>query len=187
MWKPISVLVILIAFFVGGYMQNSVSEKKPERNENNQLELEIWTDRGKDALLYSQGETMEFYLRTNQPCYVQLLYSLADGRKTVLVDNLKINLESVNQSLSVNDLLGLDFVCSSPFGTERMIALSRNRPFDKLETFEENGYLFIVNGKLNQLRNTVQGTKGSKQSKQNDQALKQAEAKLMITTVQYAS
>ena len=78
-------------------------------------------------------------------------------------------------------------MCSSPFGTEGMIALSRNRPFDKLETFEENGYLFIVNGKLNQLRDTVQGTKGSKQSKQNDQALKQAEAKLMITTVQYAS
>ena len=129
---------------------------------------------------------MEFYLRTNQPCYVQLLYNLADGRKTVLVDNLKINLESVNQSLSVNDLLGLDFVCSSPFGTEEMIALSRNRPFDKLETFEENGYLFIVNGKLNHLRDTVQGTKGSKQSKQNDQALKQAEAKLMITTVQFA-
>lgn len=95
---------------------------------------------------------MEFYLRTNQPCYVRLLFSLADGRKTVLVDNLKINLESVNQPLSVNDLLGLDFVCSSPFGTEGMIALSRNRPFDKLETFEENGYLFIVNGKLNQLR-----------------------------------
>ena len=186
MWKPISVLVILIAFFVGGYMQNSVSEKKPERNENNQLELEIWTDRGKDALLYSQGEIMEFYLRTNEPCYVQLIYSLADGRKTVLVDNLKINLESVNQSLSVNDLLGLDFVCSSPFGTEGMIALSCNQPFDKLETFEENGYLFIVNGKLNHLRDTVQGTKGSKQRKQNDQALKQAEAKLMITTVRSA-
>ena len=65
MWKPISVLVMLIAFFVGGCMQNSVSEKKPERNENNQLELEIWTDRGKDALLYSQGEIIEFYLRTN--------------------------------------------------------------------------------------------------------------------------
>ena len=46
--------------------------------------------------------------------------------------------------------------------------------------------LFIVNGKLNHLRDTVQGTKGSKQSKQNDQALKQAEAKLMITTVQFA-
>jgi len=46
--------------------------------------------------------------------------------------------------------------------------------------------LFIVNGKLNQLKDTVQGTKGSKQSKQNDQALKQAEAKLMITTVQPA-
>ena len=129
---------------------------------------------------------MEFYLRTNQPCYVQLLYSLADGRKTVLVDNLKINLENVNQSLSVNDLLGLDFVCSSPFGTEGMIALSRNQSFDKLETFEENGYLFIVNGKLNHLRDTVQGIKGSKQSKQNDQALKQAEAKLMITTVRSA-
>ena len=51
---------------------------------------------------------------------------------------------------------------------------------------ENRNDLFIVNGKLNQLKDTVQGTKGSKQSKQNDQALKQAEAKLMITTVQPA-
>ena len=28
MWKPISVLVMLIAFFVGGCMQNPVSDKE---------------------------------------------------------------------------------------------------------------------------------------------------------------
>ena len=138
---------------------------------------------------YRFGQTVAkmccYTAKERQWSFIYELTSLVtSASSTVLVDNLKINLESVNQSLSVNDLLGLDFVCSSPFGNEGMIALSRNQPFDKLETFEENGYLFIVNGKLNHLRDTVQGTKGSKQSKQNDQALKQAEAKLMITTVQ---
>ena len=141
---------------------------------------------------YRFGQTVAkmccYTAKERQWSFIYELTSLVtSASSTVLVDNLKINLESVNQSLSVNDLLGLDFVCSSPFRNERMIVLSRNRPFDKLETFEENDYLFLVNGKLNQLKDTVQGTKGSKQSKQNDQALKQAEAKLMITTVQYAS
>ncbi len=140
---------------------------------------------------YRFGQTVAkmccYTAKERQWSFIYELTSLVtSASSTVLVDNLKINLESVNQSLSVNDLLGLDFVCSSPFGTEGMIALSRNQPFDKLETFEENDYLFLVNGKLNQLKDTVQGTKGSKQSKQNDQALKQAEAKLMITTVQSA-
>jgi len=60
--------------------------------DSDQFQLEVWTDRGQDAILYGQGELMEIYLRSNRPCYVRLIYILADGQKTLLLDNLPINI-----------------------------------------------------------------------------------------------
>ncbi|MDP6599595.1 MAG: hypothetical protein QGI86_27645 [Candidatus Poribacteria bacterium] len=153
--------------------------------ESNQLRLEVWTDRGKDALLYSQGELMTVYLRSNQPCHVRLLYILANGQKTLLVDNLKINAESINQALVINELLDIDFECSSPFGAEMLIAVGRNRPFDGLESREQNGYLFIEVDDPSQLASLTRGTRGFKRRKREDPTIEQTEAKLIITTVPF--
>ena len=153
--------------------------------ESNQLRLEVWTDRGKNALLYSQGELMTVYLRSNQPCHVRLLYILANGQKTVLVDNLKINAESINKAVVINNLLDIDFECSSPFGAEMLIAVGRNRPFDRLESKEENGYFYIEVDDPSQLASLTRGTKGFKRRKRKDQSVEQTEEKLIITTVPF--
>ena len=153
--------------------------------DSGQLKLEVWTDRGKNALLYSQGELMKVYLRTNRPCYVRLLYILADGQKTLLVDNLQINLESINRPLLVNDLLEIDFECTSPFGAEMIIGVARNYPFDTIETTERDGYIFIDTDNPKHLANITRGTKGFKRRKRNDESIQQTETKLILTTVAF--
>ena len=149
------------------------------------LKLEVWTDRGKNALLYSQGELMKIYLRTNRPCYVRLLYILANGQKTLLVDNLQINPESINRPLLVNDLLEIDFECTSPFGAEMIIGVARNYPFDTIETTERDGYIFIDTDNPKHLANITRGTKGFKRRKRNDESIQQTETKLILTTVAF--
>ena len=153
--------------------------------DSGQLKLEVWTDRGKNALLYSQGELMKIYLRTNRPCYVRLLYILANGQKTILVDNLQINLESINRPLLVNDLLEIDFECTSPFGAEMIIGVARNYPFDTIETTEKDGYIFIDTDNPKHLANITRGTKGFKRRKRNDESIQQTETKLILTTVAF--
>ena len=153
--------------------------------DSGQLKLEVWTDRGKNALLYSQGELMKIYLRTNRPCYVRLLYILANGQKTLLVDNLQINLESINRPLLVNDLLEIDFECTSPFGAEMIIGVARNYPFDTIETTERDGYIFIDTDNPKHLANITRGTKGFKKRKRNNESIQQTETKLILTTVAF--
>ena len=153
--------------------------------DSGQLKLEVWTDRGKNALLYSQGELMKIYLRTNRPCYVRLLYILANGQKTLLVDNLQINPESINRPLLVNDLLEIDFECTSPFGAEMIIGVARNYPFDTIETTEKDGYIFIDTDNPKHLANITRGTKGFKRRKRNDESIQQTETKLILTTVAF--
>ena len=153
--------------------------------DSGQLKLEVWTDRGQNALLYSQGELMKVYLRTNRSCYVRLLYILANGQKTLLVDNLQINLESVNRPLLVNDLLEIDFECTSPFGAEMIIGVARNYPFDTIETTERDGYIFIDTDNPKHLANITRGTKGFKRRKRNDESIQQTETKLILTTVAF--
>ena len=153
--------------------------------DSGQLKLEVWTDRGKNALLYSQGELMKIYLRTNRPCYVRLLYILANGQKTLLVDNLQINPESINRPLLVNDLLEIDFECTSPFGAEMIIGVARNYSFDTIETTEKDGYIFIDTDNPKHLANITRGTKGFKRRKRNDESIQQTETKLILTTVAF--
>ena len=109
---------------------------------------------------------MKVYFRANQPCYVRILYILANGEKTLLVDNLQINLESINRPIFVNDLLEIDFECTSPFGSEMLVGVARNRPFDQLETTEQDGYLFIITDNPQQLSNMIRGAKGFNKQRQ---------------------
>ena len=83
------------------------------------------------------------------------------------------------------DLLDIDFECSSPFGEEMLIAVGRNRPFDRLESREENGYFYVEVDDPSQLASLTRGTRGFKRRKRKDQSVEQTEDKLIITTVPF--
>jgi len=154
--------------------------------DSDQFQLEVWTDRGQDALLYGQGELMKIYLRSNRPCYVRLIYILADGQKTLLLDNLPINAESVNRSLSVNELKDLDFECAAPFGAEMLVAVGRTDQFDPLKTVEKDGYYFLPVNQPEEVAYLSRDVRGFKRRQRDDASIQQTESKLMITTVPFS-
>ena len=107
-----------------------------------------------------------------------MLCILANGQKAALVDNLKINMESINKAMVINELLDIVFEWS-----RNADAVGRNRPFDRLETREENGCLFVEVDDPSQLASLTCGTRGFKRRRREDLTTEPTEAKLITTTV----
>jgi len=77
----------------------------------------------------------------NQPAYLRLLYILADDRKyTLLQDNYYIGPSQVDSDVEIGE-----FVCAPPFGAEILVVAARTEEFPSIQTYEENGYLFLIN------------------------------------------
>ena len=104
------------------------------------LEVNVWTDKGRDPVYYIEGETMKVFGRVNQPAYLRLLYILAGDRKyTLLQDNYYIDFSRINSDVEIGE-----FVCAPPFGAEILVVAARTEKFPKIETYEDNGYSFLV-------------------------------------------
>ena len=104
------------------------------------LEVEIWTDKGRDPVSYAEGERMKVFGRVNQPAYLRLLYILADDRKyTLLQDNYYINPSLVNTDVEIGE-----FVCTPPFGAEVLVVAARTEKFPSIQTYKKRGYSFLV-------------------------------------------
>ena len=109
---------------------------------NDGLTVEIATDRGTGPVVYTEGETMTLFARTNQETYIRLIYILADGKRTLLLENYHIRPEKTNQSLEIGK-----FVCTPPFGAEQLHIYAKREPFPDVapgETYEEGGYVYLT-------------------------------------------
>lgn len=106
------------------------------------LIIEIATDRGTGPVVYTEGEIMTVFVRANQEAYIRLIYILADGKRTLLLENYHIDSEMANQSLEIGK-----FVCTPPFGAEQLHVYAKWEPFPDLapgETYEEDGYMYLT-------------------------------------------
>ena len=104
------------------------------------LEVDVWTDKGRDPVYYTGGEMMKVFGRVNQPAYLRLLYILDGDRKyTLLQDNYYINPSQVNTDIEIGE-----FVCAPPFGAEILVVAARTEKFPPIQTYKENGYDFLV-------------------------------------------
>lgn len=136
------------------------------------LQLDLWTNRGSDNPLFSEGDTMLIYLQANRPCFIRIIYYLADGQKCLLADNYEIREDKAGKVFAFPD----PFVCAPPFGSEAIQVAAQTEPFKPLNTIKENGYEFIsddVNGIL-------ANTRGMKNV--NKQLL-HAEKRVEVTTI----
>ena len=87
-----------------------------------------------------EGETMKVFVHVNQPAYIRMLYILAGDRKyTLLENNYYIDLSRINSEVEIGE-----FVCAPPFGAEMLVVAARTEKFPPIETFEDNGYFFLV-------------------------------------------
>ena len=106
------------------------------------LTVEIATDRGTGPVVYTEGEIMTVFAWADQEVYIRLIYILADGKRTLLLENYHIDSETANQSLEIGR-----FVCTPPFGAEQLHVYAKREPFAELtpgETYEEDGYIYLT-------------------------------------------
>ena len=109
---------------------------------NDGLTVEIATDRGTGPVVYTEGETMTVFARADQEVYIRLIYILADGKRTLLLNNYHVSPEMANQSLEIGK-----FVCTPPFGAEQLHVYAKREAFPDLapgQTYEEGGYVYLT-------------------------------------------
>lgn len=135
------------------------------------LILEAWTNKGKEDLLFTRGEIMNVYVKTNIPCYLQLIYHLSDGKRILYINNEFIDESNIN---TVYELPYL-FVCQEPFGIEILQISASENPFPPMKTDNIHGIRFITDDLPNILAKTREN------STHDD--INSAEARLLITTM----
>ena len=139
------------------------------------LQVEMWTNKGSEHLLYIEGETMKVFVRVNRAANIRLLYILADGRRTLLYDNYHIDQSKVNRIIEIPE----EFECAPPFGAELLVVVARSEVFPPIQTYESDGYHFLSAKDAGQAARDFRGMK--KKQKQPD--VQQSEARLVLTTM----
>lgn len=107
------------------------------------LNLEVWTNRGREGLVLEDEDELNVFVRVNRPCYVRFIYHLSNGARVVpdeLYMNYFISTEMVNRPVK----LPHDFVVAAPFGSEtiQFMASTEKLPALKLvpKVFEGEEY-----------------------------------------------
>ena len=136
------------------------------------LEVDVWTNKGGENPLFAKGDTMLVYLQASRPCYIRLIYYLADGQKTLLADNYEIREDQAGKVFAFPD----PFICDSPFGAEALQVAAQTEPFKPLKTNKVDGYEFI----LDDVKGILANTRGMKNL---NKRLMHAEKRVEVTTV----
>lgn len=136
------------------------------------LNLEVWTNKGTDNLLYTEGDTLNLYLRVNKACYIRFIYYLADGSQVLLLDDYYIGVDKVNKVYQLPE----EFICAEPFGAEVLLVNAQTEKFEPLNTKEQYGYKFITDD----LDEVIRKTRGFKKLKEG---VMKAENSIVITTM----
>jgi hypothetical protein len=139
------------------------------------LTVEVWTDRGAENVLYRGSDTMSVFVRVNMPCYIQMIYHLADGQRTLLYDSLYIDQSKVNKVVPIPQ----KFTCSEPFGAEVLQVLASTTGFNPVRTRMEGRYKVITDN----LKTFLAGAKGMAPISATDAKPLQSEARLVLTTM----
>ncbi len=163
-----------ISFLPENFIIANTKNKTFTENEivGGDLKLEVWTNKGKDNLLYSQNDTLRLYIRTNKECYVRFVYYLADGSSVLLLDDFYIGVDKVNKVYQLPD----EFICAEPFGAEMLQVNAQTEKFEPLLTQQKYGYNFITED----LGEIIKKNRGFKKL---DNKILRAENRLVITTM----
>jgi hypothetical protein len=94
------------------------------------LQVEVWTDRGRRGVVYSEAEELTVHYRVNQPAWVRLIYVLQSGEKVPIAAAWYVDAAKVNQVLTYPD----SFEIVPPFGVEHIHATAFSSKPDELLT-----------------------------------------------------
>ncbi len=106
------------------------------------LRVELWTDRGKRSLLYTEQEELRIYFRVNQPCWVRLIYVLQNGVQVPIDTGFYVDASKVNLAIEYPET----FEVVPPFGVEHIYAMAFTEEPPMLRTKQEwiDGQLYDI-------------------------------------------
>ncbi|MFC1529063.1 DUF4384 domain-containing protein, partial [Candidatus Latescibacterota bacterium] len=94
------------------------------------LSLEVWTSKGNKSLIFKENEETEIFVRVNKPCYLQVIYHMANGVRLLLYNNLYIDISKVNQVFTFPDT----FYFAPPLGVERLQVFASTEKLNEMRT-----------------------------------------------------
>ncbi len=146
------------------------------------ISVEVWTNKGRNAdrLVFVEGETIEFYFRVNQPCYLMLTYILATGEKVLLDESFYIGQDKVNLVVRYPT----QFEPVPPFGVERLLvtAYEEKPPAPDVVVRTIEGVDYPVFRSMRAVYSTTRGIRPKARSNP-DREMRVGEAALVMTTV----
>lgn len=163
-----------INYLPENFIEANTKNKTFNENEivGGDLKIEVWTNKGRDNLLYTAGDTLRLYIRANKECYVRFVYYLADGSSVLLLDDFYLGIDKVNKVYQLPD----EFICADPYGAEMLQVNAQTEKFAPLVTTYKYGYNFITED----IGEIIKKNRGFK--KLDDKIMK-AENRLVITTM----
>ncbi len=69
----------------------------------------------------------------------------------MLLENYYIKSNLVNEKFEIPD----KFICSEPFGSEKLLIYAQKKPFLPLKTIEKNDYILILNS-IDEINDNIQ-------------------------------
>ena len=168
-----------VAYKPQNFVDANVEDKLFSKSEvvYGDLNVEFWTNKGDQNLIFHGGEEMHLYVRLNTPAYLRFIYHLANGMRTPLYTSYYIDQSKVNKVVELPDV----FECAPPFGVEKlqMFASTEELPDLNLKTVEIEGESYDVLAE--DLGEFLAKTRGFVKKKTG--TAKKAERVLTITTV----
>ena len=141
------------------------------------LSLEAWTSKGNRNLIFKEDEETTISIRVNKPCYLQMIYHLADGARILLDNNLYIDVTKVNHVYTLPDT----FYIAPPFGVERLQIFAKTEKFEPVTVntaiFDGEEYENVF---AEDIKEHTMAVRGFKKKKTGPQV---AEKTLTITTI----
>jgi hypothetical protein len=82
------------------------------------LRVEVWADKGRRGVVYSEADEIRLFIRVNAPAYVRLIYVLESGIQVPIDQSYYIDSTKVNMAVEYPDR----FEVAPPFGVEHIHA-----------------------------------------------------------------
>ncbi|HMV25241.1 MAG TPA: DUF4384 domain-containing protein [bacterium] len=141
------------------------------------IQLDVWTNKGTENLLFAEGEIMKIYVRTNRAAHIRILYNFADGSRTLLYDDHYIDEAKANQVVEIPG----EFECTGPFGAEMMVVVASVGKLPEVKTYSVDGIAYLDE---KDAKKAAYGTRGfKKKDPASSTSPQQTEKKLTITTI----
>jgi len=111
---------------------------------NGGIIVDLYTNKGQDNLLFTEGDTLKLFVKANHECYLRLIYYLADNKIVLFRDNFYISPSSINKIIPLNAGPDQVFICAPPFGFEILQLNAQTERFKPLKTNIVDGYEYIL-------------------------------------------